>query len=80
MARRTDFAGEQEQTQLVERLVEGLPEIYRTVIHMHYWLERPVDEIAQTLGVPSGTVKSYLSRARRRLRDRARAEGIEWLG
>lgn len=74
-----DVADEQERRQLVERLVEHLPDLYRTVIHMHYWLECSVGEIAETLGVPAGTVKSYLSRARQRLRERARAEGIEWL-
>jgi RNA polymerase sigma-70 factor (ECF subfamily) len=75
-----DVANEQERRQLVERLVEHLPDLYRTVIHMHYWLECSVGEIAETLGVPAGTVKSYLWRARQRLRQRARAEGIEWLG
>ncbi len=77
---RCDLARDQERHELVERLVEDLPGVYRTVIHMHYWLECPVGEIAETLGVPSGTVKSYLSRARQRLRERAKAEGIEWLG
>jgi RNA polymerase sigma-70 factor (ECF subfamily) len=72
-----DLAAEQERSQLVARLVERLPDIYRTVIYMHYWLECSVDEMAETLGVPPGTVKSYLSRARQRLRDRAAALGIE---
>jgi len=73
-----DVAGEQERGQLVARLVEGLPDIYRTVVYMHYWLDQSVDEIAESLGVPSGTVKSYLSRARQRLRERAKEEGIAW--
>ncbi|WP_406066530.1 RNA polymerase sigma factor [Micromonospora sp. NBC_00860] len=31
---------------------------------MHYLVDLPVDEIAATLGVSSGTVKSRLSRGR----------------
>jgi RNA polymerase sigma-70 factor (ECF subfamily) len=65
-----------ERRDLVARLIEDLPDLYRTLIHMHYWLDCPVDEIAETLGMPAGTVKSYLSRARERLRLRAKAEGL----
>jgi RNA polymerase sigma factor (sigma-70 family) len=61
----------------VERLLEGLPELYRTVVYLHYWLDATVEEMAELLSVPSGTVKSYLSRARARLRERACVAGIE---
>ena len=46
---------------------------------MHYWMDQSIDAIAETLGVPAGTVKSYLARARARLRERAKARGIEGL-
>ena len=68
---------ERERQAQVERLLEGLPELYRTVVYLHYWLDASVEEIAELLDAPSGTVKSYLSRARARLRERARAAGIE---
>ncbi len=45
-----------------------LPDLYRTAVHMHYWLEMSVEEIAESLSVPEGTVKSYLFRARRLLK------------
>lgn len=39
------------------------------VIYLRYFLEVPVTETAQTLGVPEGTVKSRLNRALGRLRE-----------
>jgi len=72
-----EAAAERERRQTVERLLEGLPELYRTVVYLHYWLDATVEEMAELLAVPSGTVKSYLSRARARLRAQACAAGIE---
>ena len=72
-----EAAAERERQRRVEQLLEGLPEVYRTVVYLHYWLDATVDETAELLAIPSGTVKSYLSRARARLRERARAAGIE---
>jgi RNA polymerase sigma-70 factor (ECF subfamily) len=74
-----EAALDREREQVVARLIEGLPELYRSVVHMHYWMDQSIDEIAETLGVPAGTVKSYLSRARQRLRERARAQGVQGL-
>lgn len=57
-----------EEEGALARALEELPPLYRTVVHLHYWLEASVEEIGQLLGVPTGTVKSYLSRGRDRLR------------
>jgi RNA polymerase sigma-70 factor (ECF subfamily) len=72
-----EAVAERERQRRVEGLLEGLPDIYRTVVYLHYWMDASVDEIAELIAVPSGTVKSYLSRARARLRQRACAAGIE---
>jgi RNA polymerase sigma-70 factor (ECF subfamily) len=74
-----EAALERERERAVALLVEGLPDVYRSVVHMHYWMDQTIDEIAETLDVPAGTVKSYLSRARARLRERAKARGIQGL-
>jgi RNA polymerase sigma-70 factor (ECF subfamily) len=72
-------AEQAERRRLVARLLERLPDVYRTAIHLHYWLGCSVDEVAETLEVAPGTIKSYLHRARQRLRELARAEGVTWL-
>jgi RNA polymerase sigma-70 factor (ECF subfamily) len=45
-----------------------LPDRERTVVVFHHVIGLPVAEIAHELGLPEGTVKSVLARARARLR------------
>lgn len=45
-----------------------LPEKYRAVITLYHLQGRQYDEIAQVLGVPMGTVKTHLFRAKEQLR------------
>jgi RNA polymerase sigma factor (sigma-70 family) len=42
-----------------------LPGLYRSIINLYYWHEMSVDDIAVKLDIPSGTIKSYLFRARK---------------
>ena len=53
---------------MVRETVEKLPENYRIVIHLFYYEEMSVREIAQTLKVSEQNVKTRLSRARDKLR------------
>ncbi len=64
---REDAASEQRQ-QIVQKLLEKLPEIERTVVILHYLGEMTCEGISKFLGVSPNTVKSRLSRARKRLR------------
>ena len=48
--------------------VMRLPQKYRTVIHMHYYMGYSVDEIAAILKSKPSTVKSWLHRARKQLK------------
>ncbi len=50
--------------------VRGLPDRYRTVIFLHYYEGYSVLEIAKALHQPEGTVKTWLHRARRQLKER----------
>lgn len=54
--------------------IQALGPEHRTVVVMHYLADLPVDEVAAVLGVPVGTVKSRLARARAALADRLRTE------
>jgi RNA polymerase sigma-70 factor (ECF subfamily) len=52
-----------------ERMLSRLPDAQRHVIMLFYFEERNISEVAGMLGVPEGTVKSQLHRARRALAD-----------
>lgn len=55
--------------------VMRLPQKYRTVIHLHYYMGYSVDEIAGILKTKPSTVKSQLHRARQKLK--LDLEGVE---
>ena len=49
----------------VEALIARLPRRQREVIGLYYFVDLPVQEVADLLGISSGTVKSTLADARR---------------
>ena len=55
--------------QAIQDALDGLPVIFREVVLLCDVEEMSYQEIADTLGVPIGTVMSRLARARRALRD-----------
>ena len=48
--------------------IEALPEKYRTVITLYHLQGKQYEEIAEVLGLPMGTVKTHLFRAKEQLR------------
>ncbi len=52
----------------VEKAIAGLPGPYRLVVTLHYLEGFALPELAQTLGIPLGTIKSHLFRARAMLK------------
>ena len=58
--------------EIVQKAVMNLPERYRVVVVMRHLQGMSVEEIATQLGLPSGTVKTHLFRAREMLRERLR--------
>lgn len=71
-----EVARENEAETDVAAAVAELPEEKRLVIVLHYWLDYSVAQIAETLGVPFGTVAARLSRARDDLRTRLEANHV----
>lgn len=53
----------------LEEALADLPEMFRIPVVLHYLDDRSVEEVANLLDIPRGTVLSRLSRARGRLRD-----------
>ena len=51
----------------LDQYLSRLPEAQREVITLFYLEERSVEDVAQILDLPEGTVKSHLHRARRAL-------------
>jgi RNA polymerase sigma-70 factor (ECF subfamily) len=51
----------------ITQCLSRLPEIQRRVITLFYLEEKQIDEVANLLDMPAGTVKSHLHRARRAL-------------
>ncbi len=52
----------------------------RDVLLLHVWAELSQAEVAEALELPEGTVRSRLSRARRRMREQISASGQETAG
>ena len=57
--------------------VTALPEPERDALVLHVWEGLSYEEVADALGVPVGTVRSRLNRARGRLRELAAPSGGE---
>jgi RNA polymerase sigma-70 factor (ECF subfamily) len=55
--------------------VTALPEPERDALMLHVWEGLSYEDVADALGVPIGTVRSRLHRARERLRELATANG-----
>jgi RNA polymerase sigma-70 factor (ECF subfamily) len=62
--RRPGVADESAGLDELERAFERLALPLRTVLVLHHWQRRSVDEIAAVLGIPAGTVKWRLHEAR----------------
>jgi RNA polymerase sigma-70 factor (ECF subfamily) len=54
----------------LEKLIAQLPEQYKLVLTLYHLKEFSYQEIEVITGMPEGTVKSYLFRARKMLKDK----------
>ena len=65
-----------EQQELVQGLLQELPEEYRTAVILRYWQEMSYEEIAETTNSTVSAIKSRLFRARKQLVEISIAQGI----
>ena len=65
-----------EESQVLLAVLE-LEDTYRVPIHLHYYEGYSVDEIAKLMGVRRGTVGSWLSRGREKLKKRLEEDYFE---
>ena len=65
-----DGAGSVVDRDQLERAFRQLTFDHRAVVVLHHYLDKPLDEVAEMLGVPTGTAASRLSRALRILRSK----------
>jgi RNA polymerase sigma-70 factor (ECF subfamily) len=55
--------------------IQTLLEVYQSALRLYYWLDAGVGEVAELLGVPENTAKSYLHRARQLLHGMLKERG-----
>ena len=63
-------------TELYDALC-ALAEPYRTVLHLFYFEDMPVERVAHALGRRTGTVRMQLTRGRALLRDQMKGEFLD---
>ncbi|PIE81779.1 MAG: RNA polymerase subunit sigma-24 [Chloroflexi bacterium] len=65
-----------EQQEMVQGLLQALPEDYRQAVVLRYWYEMSYDEIAEVMNTTVSAIKSRLFRARRQLAEVGMAQGL----
>jgi RNA polymerase sigma-70 factor (ECF subfamily) len=66
--RPADLVEESDTNSIIRKLINELPEKQRLALFMHYYEQMRYDEIAEVLGVSSGTVGSNIVKAKRTLK------------
>jgi len=58
-----------EAVEILNAEIDKLPPLHKTLIHLYHLENLPIKEISAIINLPEGTIKSYLSRARKTLKD-----------
>ena len=70
-------ASRHETATTVRRLVAALPPKYRDALTLFYFMDMDLAAAARSLGIPQGTLKARLHRARARLKDQLASRPAE---
>lgn len=69
-----DVAAERQEARMLWQAVKRLSRQDQEIIYLRYFLELPVEPVAEALNIPQGTVKSRLHRALKRLEEVIQSE------
>lgn len=67
----------QDEIDTVQKLVASLPEKYRVPVYLYYSAGMQICEMAEILGLPEGTVKSRMRKAKKLLKEELEAIGYD---
>lgn len=73
-----DHLSQQDRKKLVQEMLERLPERQRVAVILSYFEEMSCRDVAGVMDLTQGAVESLLVRARKSLRESARATGLVW--
>lgn len=60
---------QQSEIDMIQKLVASLPEKYKIPIYLYYSADMQISEISEILGLPEGTVKSRMRKAKKMLKE-----------
>jgi RNA polymerase sigma-70 factor, ECF subfamily len=61
----------------LKRCLAALSAEHREIIDLVYYHEKSVDEVAEIVGIPQGTVKTRMFHARKKLAELLKAQGVD---
>lgn len=68
---------QQSEVDMIQGLVASLPEKYRIPIYLYYSADMQINEVSEILGLPEGTVKSRMRKAKKMLKEELEAIGYD---
>ena len=66
----------EERARVLYALVDSMPERYRMALNFYYFEGISYNDIGEIMGIPMGTVKTYLFRAKVYLREKMKKSGV----
>lgn len=73
----SEVIAEKEILNTLQNEIKRLPDAYRLPLMLHYYDQMPYEEMEQKLGIPAGTLKSNVYRAKQKLREPLIQRGIK---
>ncbi len=67
----------QNEVDMIQGFVNTLPEKYRIPIYLYYSADMPINMISEILGLPEGTVKSRMRKAKKQIKEKLEAIGYD---